>query len=175
LGILTALKVKRSKSGGKLARVCCSAAEAEAMRRVLILLAVIAALTAVGLMPVWKMSDDGLWPLSVSIRSASGLPIAAATCEVFGSPEAARYTLENAIPAESGTYAAVADPFRGEAIEVRVPTAETTRGSLLWKSKSFYQYNTLVVIVRHPDGQREAVSATIPDVRQTRAVTVTVP
>jgi hypothetical protein len=145
------------------------------MRRVLILLAVIAGLTAVGLMPVWKMHDDGLWPLSVSIQSASGSPIAAATCEVFSSPEASQYTLENAIPAEAAIYTALENPFRGGPVEVRVPTAETTRGSLLWRWKSFYQYNTLVVVVSYADGRREAVAAAIPDLRQTRAVTVTVP
>jgi hypothetical protein len=145
------------------------------MRRVLIILAIIAALTVVGLLPVWKIYDDGLWPLSVSIRSASGSPIAAATCKVFGSPEAAQYTLENAIPAENGIYAASADPFRGDGIEVRVPTAETTHGSLLWTWKRYYQYTTLVVVVRYSDGHWEAVSSTIPDLRQTRAVAVTVP
>jgi hypothetical protein len=145
------------------------------MRRILVLLAVIAVLTAVGFMPVEKIYDDGLWPVSVSIRSASGSPIAAATCEVFGSPEAARYTLDNAIPAEAGMYAAKADPLRGDTVEVRVPTSETTRSSLLWRWKSYYQYNTLVVVVRYPDGRREAVSAAIPHLRQTREVVVTVP
>jgi hypothetical protein len=145
------------------------------MRRVLVLLAVMAGLAAIGFLPIWKMYDDGLWPLSVSIRSASGSPIAAATCEVFGSPEAARSTLVDAIPAEAGIYTALEDPFRGGPVEVRVPTAETTRGSLLWRWKSFYQYKTLVVVVTYPDGHKEAVAAAIPDLRQTRAVTVTVP
>ncbi len=149
------------------------------MRRILILLAVaIAALFVVSLLPVWTMYkkvDDGLWPLSVSIRSASGSPITAATCQVFGSPEAAQYTLENDLPAEPGIYAAITDPFRGDAIEVRVPTSETTREWVRWKWKNFYQYKTLVVVVEYPDGHWKAVSATVPDLRQRRAVTVTVP
>src|SRR5262249_19172584 len=130
-GPRSAANRRRKRTGA--AKRCRSTAEIEAMRRVPILLGVIAALTAVGLLPVNKVYDDGLWPLSVSIRSASGAPIAAATCEVFGSAEDARYTLENAIPPETWTHAAVADPFHGEAIEVRVPTAETTQGSLLYR------------------------------------------
>src|SRR5262249_10076929 len=145
------------------------------MRRVPILLGVIAALTAVGLLPVNKVYDDGLWPLSVSIRSASGAPIAAATCEVFGSAEDARSTLENAIPPETRTHAARADPFLGEANEHRACAAEATQGLLLYRWKSFYQYKTLVVVVTYLDGRREAASATIPDLRQTRTVVVTLP
>jgi hypothetical protein len=38
------------------------------MRSILILLAVIVAVAAVGLIPTAKIYDEGLWPLSVSIR-----------------------------------------------------------------------------------------------------------
>lgn len=134
---------------------------------------VIAAALAVGLFPAGK-TYDGLWPLSVTIHSASGAQIAAATGEAFSSEESARRTVEDAIPAEPAKYGAVADPFRGDAIEVPVPTARTSLRALLWGRTSFYQHGTLVV-VRYAGGRRKAVSAAIPDLRETREVAITVP
>jgi hypothetical protein len=145
------------------------------VQRILNFLAVVAVLAVVGLTPFQTIYDDGIWPLSVSIQSASGSPLVAATCEVFDSGDSARYSFENALPAEPGIYATVAELFRGEPIVVHVPTAETTRGSLFWKWKRFFQYNALVVVVRYSDGRRKAVLVEIPDLRQTRTIAVTVP
>ena len=145
------------------------------MQRVLIILGVVAVLVVLGFTPFQTIYDDGLLPLSVSIQSESGSPIEAATCEVFSRADDARYTLENAIPAQPGIYTTVVEPFRGEPVVVQVPTAETTRGSLFWKWKRFFQYSTLVVVVRYSDGRRKAVLVEIPDLRKTRTVAVTVP
>ena len=145
------------------------------MQRVLIILGVVAVLVVLGLTPFQTIYDDGLWPLSVSIQSASGSPIVAATCEVFDSADSARYTFENTLPAEPGIYATVVEPFRGEPIVVHVPTAERIQGALFWNWKRFFQYRTLVVVVRYSDDRRKAVLVEIPDLRKTRSVAVTVP
>ena len=70
---------------------------------------------AVCLAPVQTVWDDGLWPLSVAVASASGSPIATVSCEALTSEEDARYSLEHLLPPETRTHSVVADPFPGRA------------------------------------------------------------
>jgi hypothetical protein len=145
------------------------------MRKVAVALVAVLVFAAVGLVPFQKIYDDGMWPLSVVVRSARGAPISAASAQAFGDAESAGYVLENLIPPESWLYSATREPFDGEAVVVHIPTSECIQTSLLWSYRRFYQYNKLVVIVRYTDGKREGQLVEIPDLRRSREVIVQFP
>jgi hypothetical protein len=139
---------------------------------VLLLLLLVA---AVGLWPVGTRWDDGLWPLSVTVVSESGAEITSVSCQAFSGPKGAESILEDLAPPDGSLYSAVQEPFRGEALVVRVPTSERTRSALLWSSRRYGQFRQLVVIVQYRGGRREGRMVEIPDLRENRAVTVMFP
>src|SRR5258708_39465949 len=59
---------------------------------------VVIVLAAIGFIPFEKIYDDGLWPLSVTIRSTANRPITGASAEAFGGVENARQLLANPPP-----------------------------------------------------------------------------
>lgn len=145
------------------------------MWRILALLALGVVLTLVAFSPHTKMYDDGLWPVSISIHSSSGRPITAVSCEVCDGPDWVQMRLDHPFLAEPSIYATVVDPFCGEPVVVRVPTAETTWYAFFWQWKRFYQYRTAVVVVRYADWHHEVVPAPLPDLRQGRELTAVAP
>ncbi len=139
---------------------------------VILLLAVAAPVCLTPGQTVW---DDGLWPLAVTVASASDRPIASVSCEAFPSEERARSSLDHLAPPETRLFSAVADPFRGEAVEVPIPTSYKTRAALLWSSSRYNQMRLLVVLVQYRDGQREGRLVELPDLRQVRSMRVEFP
>lgn len=137
--------------------------------------AAVVLVTAVCLVPVQTIWDDGLWPLSVTVSSVTGSPIASVSAEAFSSEAVARSTLEHLTPPETRTYSAVADPFIGEPLPVLVPTSYQTRSALVWSQSRYNQMRLLVVIVEYQDGRREGRLVEIPDLRQSRSVSVVFP
>ncbi|SRR6266852_3729705 len=134
----------------------------------------VSVVSALLFVPYCKVVDDGAWPISVTIRSTSGLPIQSASAEAFGDNESAECVSQALMPPES-IYSTTQDPFIGEEMAVPVPTSERTNSSLAWNYRSFYQFKTLVIIVQYKDGRREGRMVEIPDLRQTRAIEVEFP
>jgi hypothetical protein len=144
------------------------------VKRLVIGLAIVL-VAGVLLAPVQTIWDDGLWPLSVTVTSASGDPIASVSGEAFSSEEWARYILEHLAPPETRTHSAVANPFAGEPLAVPIPTGYKTRSALLWSSSRCNQMRLLVVIVKYRDGRREGRLVEIPDLRESRSLRVEFP
>lgn len=132
-------------------------------------------LAGVCLAPVQTVWDDGLWPLSVTVLSTSGSPIASVSAEAFSSEEWARSSLEHLAPPETRIHSAVADPFADQPLAVPVPTSYKSRSALLWSRSRYNQMRLLVVIVRYRDGRREGRLVEIPDLRESRSLRVEVP
>jgi hypothetical protein len=131
--------------------------------------------TAVLFVPFYEIVDDGARPVSVTIRSASGLAIQSVSGEAFGSAESAEPTLQNLSPPETFIHSSTQDPYLGEKLAVPVPTSEHSKHSLVWNYRSFYQFKTLVVIVQYANGRREGRMIEIPDLRQKRDIVVEFP
>jgi hypothetical protein len=144
------------------------------MRRIVFALTLIV-VTAVLFFPFYKVVDDGLWPVSVTIRSTSGLAIQSVSGEAFGDAGSAEYALQNLSAPETFIDSATQDPYLGEKLAVPVPTSERTNRSLVWNYRSFYQFKTLVVIVQYANGRREGRMVEIPDLRQKRDIVVEFP
>jgi hypothetical protein len=145
------------------------------MGRRLVIGAILFLAAAACLAPVRTVWDDGLWPLSVTVTSASGSPIASASCQVDSGDATARSILENLAPPEGQRTSAVADPFVGKPLDVPVPTSCKTSSALLWSSSHYHQMPSLVVIIRYRDGRQEGRLVDIPDLRQTRSLRVEFP
>ena len=137
------------------------------------LLVVFAALVC--LTPVHTAWDDGLWPLSITVVSAPGSQIQSVSGEAFSSPEVAQQSVEHLAPPETFTYAAVADPFRGETLTLSVPTSVRTRSALVWSDSRYNQMRWLVVLAQYVDGRREGRLIEIPDLRQARSLRIEFP
>ncbi len=125
--------------------------------------------------PLSKVCDDGMLPLTVTIHSAAASNIRAVSAEAFGNSEDAEYALDNAIPPETKRYSALQAPFTGRKLTVDIPTGCTTRGALLWYSSRYYQFTKLVVLVEYVDGKRTGQMVDIPDLRHSQAISVEVP
>src|SRR5262245_15043393 len=85
---------------------------------------------ALGFVPGQKIYDDGLWPLTVTVRSKAGQPIKGISAEAFLDVDSAREMLADPPPlaltrAENSVYAAVQEPKVDEPLKVTVPTSET--------------------------------------------------
>jgi hypothetical protein len=145
------------------------------MRKVAVALGLLLVFAAVAFVPFQKIYDDGMWPLSVVVRSARGTPISAASAQAFGDAESAGNVLEDLAPPETWLYSATREPFDGKALVVHIPTSECIQTSLLWSYRRFYQYSKLVVIVQYADGKREGQLVEIPDLRRSREVIVQFP
>jgi hypothetical protein len=146
------------------------------MRRIAIALLALT-VAAIALTPFEKTYDDGVWPLALTIRSAAGRPISAVSAEPVLDVESARQLLENPLPpaltrVESPVRSVVQEPYLGRPLEVMVPTSETSFRSLLWTRRRFFQYHGLFVVVEYEGGTLEGRVAEIPDLRQSRAVSV---
>jgi hypothetical protein len=151
------------------------------MRRVSLVLVkaciavVLSVIAARALLPLEKFYDDGLWPLSVTVRSASGKPIAAASGQAFGDAREAERVFQDLIPPETDLYSATQDPFRGQPLAVPVPTSYCVHSSLLWSHRRYFQFKKLVVIVQYEGGEREGRLVDIPDLRERRERVVDFP
>jgi hypothetical protein len=150
------------------------------MWRVAIVLLVVL-LLASGLVPHSKIYDDGLWSLSVTVRSTSGQPIKGISAEALLDVQSAEKVLANPPPvwltqAEHSIYSAVQQPKADEPLKVNVPTSQKLYDAFLWTYRGrFFQYRGLLVVVEYQSGKLEARAIEIPDLRHTRDVSVEVP
>jgi|GEM_PF-4881102 len=144
------------------------------VKRLAIVVAIVLA-AGVCLTPVQTIWDDGLWPLSVTVTSASSAPIASVSGQAFSSEESARYSLEHLAPPDTRVHSAVADPYTGEPLAVPVPTSLRTHSALTWSSSRYNQMRQLLVIVQYQDGRRAGRLVEIPDLRESRSVLVEFP
>jgi hypothetical protein len=129
----------------------------------------------IGFIRFWTIWDDGLSPITVIIRSASGSPIQAVSAEAEDDPDFIRYILQQPIPLEATHHSASQSPYIGEPLTVNVPTTVTTRGALLWRYTRFHQCHKLVFIAEYKDGRRKGRVVDIPDLHKSRTVAVEVP
>ena len=74
---------------------------------------------------------------------------------------------------DSGGYAVVADPFRGEPLSVKIGISERVSG--FGRTLSYSQHRFLVVLAEWPDGRRVCKVVEIPEVRVSKEVTVELP
>jgi len=125
--------------------------------------------------PLSKICEDGMLPLTVTIRSAAASNIRAVSAEAFGNSKDAEYALDNAIPPETKRYSALQTPFTGQKLTVDIPIGYTTRGALLWHLSRYYQFTKLVVLVEYVDGKRTGRLVDIPDLHHSQEISVEVP
>ena len=137
-------------------------------------------IAGLGFVSTEKIYDDGLWPLSVTVQSASGKRINGISAEAFVNVERAREMEIDPPPLEAtrvfhSRYSAVQEPKVEEPLKVNIPTSETIQSSLLWTYRKFFQYHGLLVVVEYEGGKLGGYAVDIPDLRQARNVTVEVP
>jgi hypothetical protein len=133
------------------------------------------AVAIVGSVPFQKTYDGGRWLVSVTIRSATGKKIVAASAEAFRAEESADHALNHLTLSEIAVDAAWEDPFKGETLEVPIRFNETIHGALFWEYHSFSQPKKMVVIARYDDGTSKGRLVELPNLRHSRAVEVEFP
>jgi hypothetical protein len=149
--------------------------------RWLVIALVVMVVTALAFIPFETIIDDGLWPLSVTVRSTAGRPIKGISAEAFTSVEDARKLLADLPPLaltrwEKSIHSVVQEPKVDEPLKINIPTSETIHRSLLWTThRRFFQYRGLLIVVEYEGGKLEGRAVEIPDLRQVRHVTVEVP
>src|SRR5262245_49822321 len=89
---------------------------------------ILIAVAIVGFFPLTTTYDDGLWPVSVTIRSESGRKIVAASAEAMSPGKSADYILKHLAPPEVMICAAQQDPYGGDPLKVPVVANETIGG-----------------------------------------------
>jgi hypothetical protein len=146
----------------------------------LIGLLVAVALAAIAFGVGEKTVDDGLWPVTVTVRSASNQPIEAVSAEAFPGVAIVRARMDDLPPpavtrADHSLYASVQEPWLGRPLEVKIPTSETTYRSLRWTHRRFYQFRSLRVVVEYEGGKLEGRAVELPDLRLARSVSIGVP
>lgn len=143
------------------------------MRRTLTIAAVL--LVVAGF--VWEFGCvaicDGSYDLSVTVKSLSGSPIRAVSCEGFRNVEDARFRLEYLPQPEIRTWFVSAEPFTGQPLIVTLPVS--FRESPLGRTWGDTQFRGLVVIVQYQDGERRGKAIEIPHRHESRSVTVEFP
>ena len=103
-------------------------------------------------------------------------PSRQSSAEAEDNPDFIQYYLEQPILPEFTRHSASQMPYVGKPLNVKVPTSLTTaRSFFLWRYTRFYQYDKLVVIVEYQDGKRQGRVVDIPDLHESRTVTVEVP
>jgi hypothetical protein len=153
--------------------------QAPIMRRFTIV-PVVLITAAVVLVLYQKMIDDGLWPVSVTVRSAAGRPIKAVSAEAMFSRPTAEMELSRLIPPaaariDNSIYGRVQEPFLGKPLKINVPTSETIHRSLVSNYKRFFQYRGLLVVAEFEDGKLEGRALELPDLRRGRELSVEFP
>ncbi len=118
---------------------------------------------------------DGAFPLSVSVRVSGPRAVKKTTCRIFPrAKEAAQYCEDSRIGAFSSPFQTdTDDPFTGRALTVLVPMS--THSTFLGLKESYFQFESLAVIVEYQDGTCKSKVVRIPDGRKTRAMAVTMP
>lgn len=130
--------------------------------------AVIVSALAFAIQVIW----DGSYELTVRIENR-GPPIRCVSCESHGMRDDAEFAVAHRLPPESAMWSVVEDPFQGEPINVRV--AVSGHDSFLGFELSRSQFRYLAVIVTYADGRKVGQVVDIPDMRESREVTVIFP
>ncbi len=113
----------------------------------------------------------GMYPLTVQIESPA--PPQRVWCEAISRPGDSGFLLESRWPAGESPERALADPFPGTPLTVRVPFSE--RDSLMGLIMQRTQYTYLFVRAEFPGGQEQHQVVEIPDKQLARQVTVRFP
>src|SRR5262249_5682217 len=144
------------------------------MSRLAVVLATVTALAGVLAVDLANVAIcDGSYELSVTVKSLSGSPIKAVSCEAISTADEAQYSLEHLLPPDTRLWSTSAEPFTGEPLSVVVPFS--FRASPLGRTWGDSQFRSLLVIVRYQDGRQEGRLVEIPHRKDSRAVTVEVP
>jgi hypothetical protein len=116
---------------------------------------------------------DGSYDLSVTVKSVSGAPIRAVSCEGLRNVDQARSRLDYLPPPETRLWSASAEPFTGQPLIVTIPLS--FRESPLGRTWGDTQLRGLLVIVQYQDGERRGKAIEIPHRHESRSVTVEFP
>ena len=144
------------------------------MRRTILTLTavLVAGFLAWEFVPLEKKICDGSFDLTVRVECLAGQP-RSVSCEAFGRLMQAEEALAVLMPPESRRWSAVADPFDGRPLTVGVPVS--WRESPLGRQYRRTQFRYLVVIATMQDGERIGKLVDIPDSRESREVSVSLP
>ncbi len=115
---------------------------------------------------------DGGYDLTVNVTSEVG-PLRSVSFKACGQREVADWILENPLHAEAQA-SVVADPFDGKPLSLSLPLSGRT-SPLGRELRLSQQCRYLVVIGRLQDGRRLAKIVDIPDSRESREVSVSLP
>ena len=141
------------------------------MRRTLLILAavIVAGFLAWEFVPIYVARCSGSFDLTVRVE---GRP-RSVSCEAVGSLREAEEALAVLLPPDTRMWSAIVDPFDGRPLEVRVAVnwRESPLGRQYWRT----QFRYLVVIATMPDGERIGKLVDIPDSRESKQVTVSLP
>lgn len=115
---------------------------------------------------------DGSYELTVRFENRGPL-IRSVSCESYGNRDSAEFAVAHHLSSERQVWSEVEDPFQGKPVKVRV--AVSGHDSFLGFELSRSQFRYLAVIVTYPDGRKAGRVVDIPDMRESREVTVTFP
>jgi hypothetical protein len=115
--------------------------------------------------------DDG-YDLVVNVTSEAG-PLRSVSCKACGQREVADWILENPLHAEAQA-SVIADPIDGRPLSLYLPLSGRT-SPLGREIRQFQPCRCLVVIGRLQDGRQLAKIVGIPDSRNSREVSVSLP
>ncbi len=144
------------------------------MRRAFLIigLSVLAGALAWEFIPIQLTVWDGGFDLTVNVSSTAG-PLKSVSCQACGRREEAEEVLEYLLPPDTRQWSAVADPFDGQPLTVQVPVSG--RASPMGRELRRSQFRYLVVIGQLNDGRRVGKLVEIPDGRESREVSVSLP
>jgi hypothetical protein len=144
------------------------------MRRAFLIIGflVVAGALAWEFIPIQLTIWDGGFDLTVNVSSTAG-PLKSVSCQACGGREEAEEILEYLLPPDLGSSSAVADPFDGQPLRVQVPVSG--RASPMGRELRRSQFRYLVVIGQLNDGRRLGKLVEIPDGRESREVSVSLP
>ena len=115
---------------------------------------------------------NGVCDLSVRVMSDSGPP-RSVTCQAFGRRDEAAYALEHLLPPETGLWSATAEPFTDDPLTVRVPLSG--QDSMSGRELQRFQFRYMVVVAEYPNGRRVGKLVHLPDCRESREISITLP
>ena len=114
----------------------------------------------------------GQYELTVRVSSKSKLP-QSVTCQAFGRRGDAERAARYGLPSDGTGWPAVADPFDGKPLAVRV--MPSGRDSMIGRELVRTQSGYLAVVAVMPDGRRVVKIVDIPDDQASREVDVVLP
>lgn len=134
---------------------------------------VVAVLVLGGCVWVYTSAEWIIWDGACQMTLRVSGPVRSVGYEPFGHHADAEFAVRHAGPPKKWDWAVTVEPFAGEPLEVYVPVSG--RASMSGRELSRTQHRYLAVAGQLDDGRWVAKVVDLPDCRESREVSVTLP